>query len=122
LVAAVARRACGPKLFPSIPADFSRVSARRGGRGITTTIVNSGFFRTELLSERSTNYAEPSIEDYDDRRAKQLEFWKAQNSQQSGDPDKLARALVVIPARSRRRAALSLAPMPLPPRSRRSQI
>jgi len=64
--------------------------------GITTTIVNPGFFRTELLTEKSANYAEPSIEDYDERRAKQLEFWKAQNGQQSGDPAKLARALIII--------------------------
>jgi len=64
--------------------------------GITTTIVNPGFFRTELLTEQSTNYAEPSIEDYDERRAKQFEFWKAQNGLQSGDPAKLARALITI--------------------------
>ena len=64
--------------------------------GITTTIVNPGFFRTELLTERSTSYAELSIEDYDERRKKQLEFWKAQNGQQSGDPAKLARALITI--------------------------
>src|SRR3954449_3906164 len=64
--------------------------------GIATTIVNPGFFRTELLTERSTNYAEPSIEDYDERRAKQLEFWKAQNGLQTGDPAKLARALIMI--------------------------
>ena len=64
--------------------------------GITTTIVNPGFFRTELLTEQSTNYAEPSIGDYDERRAKQREFWKAQNGQQSGDPAKLAQALIVI--------------------------
>ena len=64
--------------------------------GITTTTVNPGFFRTELLTEQSTNYAELSIEDYDERRTKQLEFWKAQNGQQSGDPAKLARALVFI--------------------------
>ena len=64
--------------------------------GITTTIVNPGFFRTELLTEQSTNYADPSIEDYAERRAKQLEFWKAQNGQQSGDPAKLARALITI--------------------------
>ena len=64
--------------------------------GITTTIVNPGFFRTELLTEQSTNYAEPSIEDYDERRAKQLEFWKAQNGLQSGDPAKLARALITL--------------------------
>ena len=64
--------------------------------GITTTIVNPGFFRTELLTEQSTNYAEPLIKDYDERRAKQLEFWKAQNGKQSGDPSKLARALIII--------------------------
>src|SRR6266480_479176 len=62
--------------------------------GITTTIVNPGFFRTELLTEQSTNYADPSIEDYDERRAKQLESWKAQNGRQSGDPAKLARAII----------------------------
>jgi len=64
--------------------------------GITTTIVNPGFFRTELLTEQSTNYAAPSIEDYDGQRAKQLEFWKAQNGRQAGDPAKLARALVTL--------------------------
>src|SRR5204862_1322569 len=64
--------------------------------GITTTIVNPGFFRTELLTEQSTNYAEPFIQDYDEGRAKQLEFWKSQNGQQSGDPAKLARALITI--------------------------
>ena len=35
----------------------------------TTTIVNPGFFRTELLTEESTNYAEPSIADYAERNA-----------------------------------------------------
>jgi NAD(P)-dependent dehydrogenase (short-subunit alcohol dehydrogenase family) len=64
--------------------------------GITTTLVNPGFFRTELLREQSTSYAEPSIEDYDEGRAKQLEFWKAQNGRQSGDPAKLAQALIMI--------------------------
>src|SRR5579863_5915522 len=64
--------------------------------GITTTIVNPGFFRTELLTEQSTNYAKPSIKDYDERRAKQMEFWRAQNGKQSGDPAKLARALITI--------------------------
>jgi NAD(P)-dependent dehydrogenase (short-subunit alcohol dehydrogenase family) len=64
--------------------------------GITTMVVNPGFFRTELLTEQSTNFAEPSIEDYDERRAQQLEFWKAQNGRQAGDPAKLARAVVTI--------------------------
>src|SRR3954464_5164983 len=64
--------------------------------GINTTIVNPGFFRTELLTEQSTNYAKPSIQDYDEARAKQLAFWKAQNGKQSGDPAKLAHALLTI--------------------------
>src|SRR5881409_3224849 len=64
--------------------------------GITTTIVNPGFFRTELLSPESTQYAEPSIEDYAVRTAAQQEFWKSQNGKQGGDPAKLARALITI--------------------------
>ncbi len=64
--------------------------------GVTTTIVNPGFFRTKLLTEQSTNYAEASVDDYAERRAKQIEFWKSQNGLQSGDPAKLARALITI--------------------------
>jgi NAD(P)-dependent dehydrogenase (short-subunit alcohol dehydrogenase family) len=64
--------------------------------GVNTTIVNPGFFRTELLTEQSTNYATPSIKDYDERRTAQLAFWKAQNGIQSGDPAKLATALITI--------------------------
>ncbi len=64
--------------------------------GIYTTIVNPGFFRTELLTEQSTNYAESSIEDYDERRTQQLAFWKSQNGLQGGDPAKLAQALMTI--------------------------
>jgi NAD(P)-dependent dehydrogenase (short-subunit alcohol dehydrogenase family) len=51
--------------------------------GITTTVVNPGFFRTELLTEQSTNYADPSIADYDERRGPLVEYWKSQNGQQS---------------------------------------
>ena len=68
---------------------------------ITTTIVNPGFFRTELLTEHSTNYADPSIADYDDRRGPLVDYWKAQNGQQSGDPAKLARALITIASEER---------------------
>ena len=64
--------------------------------GIATTIVNPGFFRTELLTEQSTNYAAPSIKDYDERRAPLLEYWRSQNGRQSGDPAKLAKALLKI--------------------------
>jgi NAD(P)-dependent dehydrogenase (short-subunit alcohol dehydrogenase family) len=64
--------------------------------GIHTTIVNPGFFRTELLTEQSTRYAEPSIADYDERRGPLVEYWKSQNGRQSGDPAKLARALITV--------------------------
>jgi len=64
--------------------------------GIDTITVNPGFFRTELLTEESTNFAERTIEDYNERRAKQMEFWKGYSGQQSGDPAKLAQALITV--------------------------
>ncbi len=64
--------------------------------GINTTIVNPGFFRTELLTEQSTKYADNPIKDYDQRRGLLMQFWKGANGQQPGDPAKLAQALVVI--------------------------
>src|SRR5205814_7239702 len=61
--------------------------------GITTTIVNPGFFRTELLTQESTSYAERSIEDYAERHAARREWYAAQNGRQPGDPARLAQAL-----------------------------
>src|SRR3984885_13569306 len=69
--------------------------------GIDTLTVNPGFFRTELLTEESTNFSERTIEDYNERRAKQMEFWKGYNGQQSGDPAKLAQALITISSRDK---------------------
>jgi len=62
--------------------------------GIHTTIVNPGFFRTELLTPESTNFAWAAIDDYAERRAAQIDWWTSQNGRQSGDPAKLAQALV----------------------------
>ncbi len=64
--------------------------------GIHTTVVNPGFFRTELLTEESTNYAPASIEDYAERNAAQREFYESMNGKQGGDPAKLAQALLTI--------------------------
>jgi len=64
--------------------------------GIETMVVNPGFFRTELLTEESTNFASHPIDDYNERRAQQMQFWKGYNGQQSGDPAKLAQALITI--------------------------
>src|SRR5260221_2765531 len=65
---------------------------------INTTIVNPGFFRTELLTEESTRFADHPIEDYRERREQQMKFWKGANGQQSGNPAKLADALIAIAA------------------------
>jgi NAD(P)-dependent dehydrogenase (short-subunit alcohol dehydrogenase family) len=64
--------------------------------GIRTTVVNPGFFRSALLTSESTTFADASMKDYDEYRAPQVEWWRAQNGRQSGDPKKLARALVTI--------------------------
>lgn len=64
--------------------------------GIYTTIVNPGFFRTDLLTQESATYATPSIEDYADRHAERVQWYESMNGQQAGDPAKLAHALVTI--------------------------
>lgn len=66
--------------------------------GIRTMLVEPGFFRTELLTPQSTQYAEPSIEDYADRTTQTVEAWKGMDGKQSGDPAKLAAALVQLAA------------------------
>jgi NAD(P)-dependent dehydrogenase (short-subunit alcohol dehydrogenase family) len=66
--------------------------------GINTTIINPGFFRTELLTEQSTKYADNPIPDYTEKREQLMQFWKGANGQQSGDPAKLANALVTVAA------------------------
>jgi len=66
--------------------------------GIRTMLVEPGFFRTELLTPQSTQYAEPSIEDYADRAKQTAEAWKGMDGKQTGDPVKLAAALVELAA------------------------
>ncbi len=64
--------------------------------GIHTTVVNPGFFRTELLTEESTNYAPATIEDYAERNAAMRELYESMDGRQPGDPAKLAQALLTI--------------------------
>src|SRR4029079_12438922 len=59
-------------------------------------LVEPGFFRTELLTPQSTNYAEPSIDDYADRTAATIAAWQGMDGKQGGDPAKLAGALVQL--------------------------
>ena len=66
--------------------------------GIRTMLVEPGFFRTELLSPQSTQYAEPSVEDYAERTTATIDAWKGMDGKQGGDPGKLAAALVRLAA------------------------
>jgi NAD(P)-dependent dehydrogenase (short-subunit alcohol dehydrogenase family) len=66
--------------------------------GIKTMLVEPGFFRTELLSAQSTNYAEPSIDDYAERTRATVAGWQSMDGKQGGDPAKLADALVQLVA------------------------
>jgi NAD(P)-dependent dehydrogenase (short-subunit alcohol dehydrogenase family) len=66
--------------------------------GIKTMLVEPGFFRTELLSPQSTQYAEPSIADYVERTQQTIEAWQGMDGKQCGDPAKLADALVELAA------------------------
>jgi NAD(P)-dependent dehydrogenase (short-subunit alcohol dehydrogenase family) len=64
--------------------------------GIRTMLVEPGFFRTELLEDTSTTWPEPSIDDYAERTRQTVVAWQRMNGKQSGDPAKLATALVQL--------------------------
>jgi NAD(P)-dependent dehydrogenase (short-subunit alcohol dehydrogenase family) len=64
--------------------------------GIRTMLVEPGYFRTELLTEESTKYPEPSIDDYAEKTRETVAAWKQMSGLQPGDPAKLAKALIHI--------------------------
>jgi NAD(P)-dependent dehydrogenase (short-subunit alcohol dehydrogenase family) len=64
--------------------------------GIHITIVEPGFFRTELLTADSTAYAELSIDDYAERTAQTRPAWESMSGKQTNDPAKLAKALLTV--------------------------
>ena len=66
--------------------------------GIRTMLVEPGFFRTELLTNDSTTYAKPSIDDYAEKTKEIVGAWKSMDGKQGGDPAKLADALVELVA------------------------
>ena len=68
--------------------------------GIRTMLVEPGFFRTELLSQDSTTFAAPAIDDYRQRSEETVAAWSSMNGKQSGDPAKLAVALVELIGRA----------------------
>lgn len=67
--------------------------------GIRTLLVEPGFFRTELLTPESTDFAASSIEDYAERTADTVAQWQSMNGKQGGDPAKLAAALLQLAGR-----------------------
>jgi NAD(P)-dependent dehydrogenase (short-subunit alcohol dehydrogenase family) len=66
--------------------------------GIRTMLVEPGFFRTQLLTNESTTYAQPAIDDYAERTKEIVAAWKSMDGKQSGDPAKLAEAIVKLAA------------------------
>jgi NAD(P)-dependent dehydrogenase (short-subunit alcohol dehydrogenase family) len=66
--------------------------------GIRTMLVEPGFFRTELLTDASTTYARPALDDYAAKSKETIAAWKSMQGKQGGDPAKLADALVKLVA------------------------
>lgn len=62
--------------------------------GIRSMLVEPGYFRTELLSSDSTEFAAGSIGDYSAETLKFRSAFNNKNGQQEGDPVKLAEAIV----------------------------
>jgi hypothetical protein len=61
-------------------------------------LVEPGFSVPELLSNDSTSYAKPSIDDYAEKTKEIVAAWKSMNGKQGSDPAKLADALVKLVA------------------------
>lgn len=75
------------------------VAAEVAPFGIHSMLVEPGFFRTELLTPESTQFADASIKDYAERTEQTVATWKSMDGQQGGDPAKLAAALVELAGR-----------------------
>ena len=63
--------------------------------GIALTVVEPGFFKTELLNARNVTYATSSIPDYAAEGTAEA-MWSRYDGQQTGDPRKLGEALVTL--------------------------
>jgi NAD(P)-dependent dehydrogenase (short-subunit alcohol dehydrogenase family) len=63
--------------------------------GIKMTIVEPGFFRTNLIDPGNAHFAENTIEDYASEGSTR-ETWAAYDGTQQGDPAKLGKVLVQI--------------------------
>mgnify|MGYP000477665331 CR=1 FL=1 len=76
-------------------AGFSEsLAAEVSQLGIAITIVEPGLFRTDFLNESSIRFGASPIADYADRSGERQSLYRGLAGQQSGDPAKLARALI----------------------------
>jgi len=64
--------------------------------GIHATVVEPGFFRTDFLDARSLSVSPSTIDDYKDTVGAMRNFAAKANHAQPGDPERLAKALMVL--------------------------
>jgi NAD(P)-dependent dehydrogenase (short-subunit alcohol dehydrogenase family) len=63
--------------------------------GIKVTVVEPGFFRTDLLAPQSVVFGDLAVEGYDSPAAVKAQ-WQSYHHNQAGDPAKLGKALVQL--------------------------
>lgn len=63
--------------------------------GIKVTVVEPGFFRTNLIDKDNAKYAKSTIADYAHEGEAEA-MWSKYSGHQTGDPDKLGQAIVKI--------------------------
>jgi NAD(P)-dependent dehydrogenase (short-subunit alcohol dehydrogenase family) len=64
--------------------------------GISVTVVEPGFFRTDFLDPSSAHFSGNEIDDYETTRKKSETEYRDANHQQPGDPAKLGAAIVEL--------------------------
>ena len=64
--------------------------------GITVTVVEPGFFRTDFLDASSLTVSPSSIADYHETSGAMRNFAEDVNHKQPGDPERLAKAMITL--------------------------
>ena len=64
--------------------------------GIRVTVVEPGFFRTDVLDEQSLIKTALELSDYDETVGKMRQFAEGANHAQPGDPLKFAEAMLTL--------------------------
>jgi NAD(P)-dependent dehydrogenase (short-subunit alcohol dehydrogenase family) len=72
------------------------VAEEVGKFGIKVTVVEPGFFRTDLLAAANVEWPSNRIDDYAAAEESAQEMWSPYAGQQPGDPDKLGQVLVEL--------------------------